>query len=147
LHHVQSTQRMGSQASRSDFFQPSSLDQLHPHRRCRLPPITWPRWLRGANGVGITPASRWPIGEVHELDLHVTSTVDPEFPAATLSAHSPLTCGSIRAKGLAGRSSVDGLTRRIAPHARPQQRASVADVLHEVSQPATSHGLYAVPRR
>jgi hypothetical protein len=54
---------------------------------------------RGANGAGITPASRWPIGEIHELDLHVTPTVDPEFPAATLSAHSPLTCGSIRAKG------------------------------------------------
>jgi hypothetical protein len=41
---------------------------------------------RGANGAGITLASRWPIGEVHELDLHVTPTVGPEFPAATLAA-------------------------------------------------------------
>lgn len=41
---------------------------------------------RGANGAGITLASRWPIGEVRELDLHVTPTVDSEFPAATLAA-------------------------------------------------------------
>jgi endonuclease/exonuclease/phosphatase family metal-dependent hydrolase len=41
---------------------------------------------RGANGAGITLASRWPIGEVHELDLHVTPTVGLEFPAATLAA-------------------------------------------------------------
>jgi endonuclease/exonuclease/phosphatase family metal-dependent hydrolase len=41
---------------------------------------------RGGNGAGITIASRWPIGKVHELDLHVTPEVDPEFPAATLAA-------------------------------------------------------------
>jgi endonuclease/exonuclease/phosphatase family metal-dependent hydrolase len=40
---------------------------------------------RGGDGAGITIASRWPIGKVHELDLHVTPDVDPEFPAATLA--------------------------------------------------------------
>ncbi|WP_433167598.1 endonuclease/exonuclease/phosphatase family protein [Kribbella sp. CA-247076] len=41
---------------------------------------------RGADGAGITIASRWPIARVHELDLHVTPRVDPDFPAATVVA-------------------------------------------------------------
>jgi endonuclease/exonuclease/phosphatase family metal-dependent hydrolase len=41
---------------------------------------------RGSDGAGITIASRWPIGAVHQLDLHVTVAVDPDFPATTLAA-------------------------------------------------------------
>ena len=40
---------------------------------------------RGPEGMGISVASRWPLGEVRELDLHVTPrTVD--FPCTTLVA-------------------------------------------------------------
>lgn len=41
---------------------------------------------RGADGAGITIASRWPINGVHQLDLHVTARIDPVFPATTLAA-------------------------------------------------------------
>ncbi len=41
---------------------------------------------RGGNGAGITIASRWPIGEVHQFDLHVSPAVDPDFPATTVAA-------------------------------------------------------------
>ena len=41
---------------------------------------------RGSDGAGVTIASRWPIEAIHELDLHVTSRVAPEFPGITLVA-------------------------------------------------------------
>lgn len=41
---------------------------------------------RGADGAGITIGSRWPIGQVHQLDLHVTPRVAPDFPASTIVA-------------------------------------------------------------
>jgi endonuclease/exonuclease/phosphatase family metal-dependent hydrolase len=40
---------------------------------------------RGANGAGITIASRWPVGRAHQLDLHLTGAVDPDFPATTMA--------------------------------------------------------------
>jgi endonuclease/exonuclease/phosphatase family metal-dependent hydrolase len=40
---------------------------------------------RGANGSGVEIASRWPIGDMRELDLHVTPRVG-DFPAMVLVA-------------------------------------------------------------
>jgi endonuclease/exonuclease/phosphatase family metal-dependent hydrolase len=42
--------------------------------------------IRARDGAGISIASRWPIGELHELDLHLNSRPDPDFPCATLAA-------------------------------------------------------------
>jgi endonuclease/exonuclease/phosphatase family metal-dependent hydrolase len=39
---------------------------------------------RSANGVGAAFASRWPVGTVREVDLHVTSRVDLPWCAAVL---------------------------------------------------------------
>jgi endonuclease/exonuclease/phosphatase family metal-dependent hydrolase len=40
---------------------------------------------RAADGMGVSIASRWPLGPVHELDLHITPRAD-EFPCTTLVA-------------------------------------------------------------
>jgi endonuclease/exonuclease/phosphatase family metal-dependent hydrolase len=40
---------------------------------------------RAPNGIGISIASRWPLGEVHELDLHLTPRT-ADFPCTTLLA-------------------------------------------------------------
>lgn len=40
---------------------------------------------RHADGMGVSIASRWPIGEVRELDLHLTPRTG-EFPCTTLAA-------------------------------------------------------------
>ncbi|HEX6477969.1 MAG TPA: endonuclease/exonuclease/phosphatase family protein [Ktedonobacteraceae bacterium] len=40
---------------------------------------------RDPEGMGISIASRWPLGEVHELDLHATPRTG-DFPCATLIA-------------------------------------------------------------
>jgi endonuclease/exonuclease/phosphatase family metal-dependent hydrolase len=39
---------------------------------------------READGSGASVASRWPLGEVHEVDLHVTPRTEGEFPCVTL---------------------------------------------------------------
>jgi endonuclease/exonuclease/phosphatase family metal-dependent hydrolase len=39
---------------------------------------------READGSGASVASRWPLGEVHEIDLHVTPRTEGEFPCVTL---------------------------------------------------------------
>ncbi len=41
---------------------------------------------READGAGASVASRWPLGRVHEIDLHVTPRAEPEFPCVTLVA-------------------------------------------------------------
>jgi endonuclease/exonuclease/phosphatase family metal-dependent hydrolase len=41
---------------------------------------------READGSGASIASRWPLGEVHEVDLHVTPRTQGEFPCVTLLA-------------------------------------------------------------
>src|SRR5215216_3610779 len=38
---------------------------------------------RASNGMGISIASRWPLGEVRELDLHLTART-ADFPCTTL---------------------------------------------------------------
>jgi hypothetical protein len=40
---------------------------------------------RAADGMGVSIASRWPLGQVREVDLHVTSRT-ADFPCATLVA-------------------------------------------------------------
>jgi endonuclease/exonuclease/phosphatase family metal-dependent hydrolase len=40
---------------------------------------------RHATGMGVSIASRWPVGEVRELDLHLTPRTD-DFPCTTLAA-------------------------------------------------------------
>jgi len=39
-----------------------------------------------ADGLGISIASRWPIGAVQELDLHVTERTTVQFPCAMIAA-------------------------------------------------------------
>jgi endonuclease/exonuclease/phosphatase family metal-dependent hydrolase len=41
---------------------------------------------READGSGASIASRWPLGEVREVDLHVTPRTQGEFPCVTLLA-------------------------------------------------------------
>jgi endonuclease/exonuclease/phosphatase family metal-dependent hydrolase len=42
---------------------------------------------RGGDGMGVSIASRWPLGPVHELDLHLAATPRADaFPCTTLAA-------------------------------------------------------------
>ena len=51
---------------------------------------------RAADGMGVSIASRWPLGEVHEVDLHVTART-ADFPCVTLIAEilAPKAVGSL----------------------------------------------------
>ncbi len=60
-----------------------------------LRPLSAPK-NRDPGGMGISIASRWSVGKVHELDLNVTARC-AEFPAATLIAEvqAPASIGSL----------------------------------------------------
>lgn len=79
----------GLRALRPDIvaFQESIKDEAYDQARDILDPAfhVAHQKNRGADGMGISVASRWPLGDIHELDLNVTPRC-AGFPAATLVA-------------------------------------------------------------